>query len=191
MKISKAKQLVEPQLTKKRYDHSIRVAKTAHYLAELYEESTEKAELAGVLHDYAKYRSLEEMAERIKRSKLPSDLLEFHSELWHAPVGALIVEEECGLKDEAIQLAIKYHTTGRANMTALEKIIFLADYIEPGRSFPGIEEVREAAETNLDYACWLALRNTIQYLLRRKAKIYPDTFHAYNDLSRHINGGNE
>ncbi|WP_042223397.1 bis(5'-nucleosyl)-tetraphosphatase (symmetrical) YqeK [Oceanobacillus manasiensis] len=191
MKISKAMELVEPQLTKERYEHSLRVAKTARYLAKLYDGPEEKAELAGVLHDYAKYRSLEKMAEEIKTFNLPADLLDFHSELWHAPIGAILVEEECGLKDEDIQYAIRYHTTGRANMSKLEKIIFLADYIEPGRNFPGIEEVREVAETNLEYACWLAVRNTINYLISKRAKVYPDTFHAYNDLSKHINGGNE
>ncbi|CDO01829.1 phosphohydrolase [Oceanobacillus picturae] len=191
MEIRKAKELVEPHLTEARFDHSLRVAETARYLADLYGGSKEKAELAGILHDYAKYRPLEEMEQQIKAFNLPNDLLDFHSELWHAPIGAILVEEECGLKDEDIKGAIKYHTTGRANMTKLEKIIFLADYIEPGRSFPGIEEVRESAKTNLEHACWLAVRNTIQYLIRKNAKIYPDTFHAYNDLSSHINGGNE
>ncbi|MFC2948417.1 bis(5'-nucleosyl)-tetraphosphatase (symmetrical) YqeK [Virgibacillus sediminis] len=189
MKISEAREKVRPHLTKERYDHSLRVAEVAVELAEKFGESAEKAELAAVWHDHAKYRSKDELKRWIISSRLPKDLLDYHHELWHGPVGAILLEREYGLKDKDIQNAIHYHTTGRANMTKMEMIIFLADYIEPGRAFPGVKEVRETAKTDLTRSCWMAARNTIQFLTNKQTLVYPDTFHAYNDLTRKLTGG--
>ncbi|RLL48019.1 HD domain-containing protein [Oceanobacillus piezotolerans] len=191
MKINQAIEIVEPHLTKKRFEHTLRVADTAVDLAEKYNASKEKANLAAVFHDYCKYLPLPEMERWIKNSILPKDLLLYHHELWHGPVASLLIEREHGINDLDIKQAIYYHTTGRANMTKLEMIIFLADYIEPGRSFPGVEEVREWAEKDLIQACRMASRNTIQYLMSKNATIYPDTFYAYNDLTKRLDGGNK
>ncbi|HLR66517.1 bis(5'-nucleosyl)-tetraphosphatase (symmetrical) YqeK [Virgibacillus alimentarius] len=190
MKIDDAIAHVEPHLTKDRFEHTLRVAETAVELAKFYHETYEKAELAAIFHDYAKYRPKEELKRWIKMSHLPKDLLDYHHELWHGPVGALLIEREYGITDPAIQSAIRYHTTGKANMNKLDMILFLADYIEPGRSFPGLDEVRETAYNNLNYACWLVSRNTIQFLMKKNALIYPDSFHAYNFFTKQINGGN-
>src|SRR5690625_5402966 len=78
-------------------------------------------------------------------------------------------------------------------MSKLEMIIFLADYIEPGRNFPGLEEVRDIAQKDLNHACWMVSRNTIQFLMQKRARIYPDTFHAYNDFTKRLdkNGGKD
>ncbi|WP_249871035.1 bis(5'-nucleosyl)-tetraphosphatase (symmetrical) YqeK [Oceanobacillus saliphilus] len=189
MKIDLAIEKVKAHLTEERFQHSIRVAETAVKLAELYRDSTEKAELAAIFHDYAKYRPLDEMKHWIKKSPLPKDLLHYHHELWHGPVGALLIEAEHGIVDKEIQNAIHYHTTGRAHMSKLDKIIFLADYIEPGRKFPGVDDVREMAKKDLTKACWMASRNTINHLVNKGNTIYPDTFYAYNDLTNQINGG--
>ncbi|MEC5422189.1 bis(5'-nucleosyl)-tetraphosphatase (symmetrical) YqeK [Virgibacillus sp. C22-A2] len=181
---------VRPHLTKERFEHTIRVAETAVRLAGLYNVSKEKCELAAIFHDYAKYRPLDEMEHWIKNTSLSDELLNYHHELWHGPVGAILVEKEFGIQDTAIKAAIQYHTTGKANMSKMEMVVFLADYIEPGRSFPGIEKVRDMSEKNLVKACWMALRNTILFLIEKKATIYPDTFHAYNDFTKRIIGGN-
>jgi predicted HD superfamily hydrolase involved in NAD metabolism len=114
--------------------------------------------------------------------KLDTALLDYHPELWHGPVAASIVQERMGIRDEDVLNAIRYHTTGRAGMTRLEKIIYLADYIEPGRQFPGLDEVRELAEKDLDSAVKKAIGNTIIFLVEKSAPIFPDTFKAYNDL---------
>ena len=188
MEINEATKIVRPQLTQKRFDHTLRVAETAVNLAEKYNVSKKKAELAAIFHDYAKYRPLDEMKRLIITSRLPKDLLHYHHELWHGPAAAVLIEREFGVNDPEIQLPIQYHTTGRANMSKMEKVIFLADYIEPGRSFPGLDEVRSMAAKDLTNACMLASRNTIQFLVSKKATIYPDTFHAYNDFIKH-NGG--
>jgi predicted HD superfamily hydrolase involved in NAD metabolism len=191
MNKDKAIEAVKQQLTRERFEHTLRVAETGIHLAKLYNASTEKTELAAIFHDYAKYRAPEEMASWIKREKtLPKDLLNYHHELWHGPVGAVLVERECGIKDKDVLSAIRYHTTGRAMMSKLEMVIFLADYIEPKRSFPGVEEVREIAETDLVHATWMAARNTCIFLMQKKATVYPDTFYAYNDLTSRVNGGN-
>ncbi|WP_117169163.1 bis(5'-nucleosyl)-tetraphosphatase (symmetrical) YqeK [Paraliobacillus sediminis] len=177
-------QIVKSHLKLPRYEHTIRVADTAIALAKHYGQPVDKIELAAIFHDYAKYRDLDEMKRWIETSTtLPKDLLEHHTELWHGPVGALLVEREVGVTDRTILQAIHWHTTGKAFMSTMEKIIFLADYIEPGRKFPGVEAVREQAKQNLDYALFLALKNTIQHLITHNQKIYPDTIHAYNYLN--------
>lgn len=180
MRKEEAIKIVQPALTKERFEHTIRVAETAVELADLYHVSKEKVELAAIFHDYAKYRPIEEMKQFIVNSQLPNDLLDYHPEVWHGPVASVVVEEQFGITDREIRDAIRYHTTGKANLGTLEMVIYLADYIEPGRSFPGIEKVRDMAYENLKHACWMVSRNTIEFLLSKNATIYPDSFHAYN-----------
>ena len=117
--------------------------------------------------------------------KWPKIYLNFNSELWHAPVGAYLVEKEAGITDREILDAIRYHTTGRLGMTLLEKVVYLADYIEPGRHFPGVDEVRDIAKKNLDIALIQAVKNTIVFLMKKNQAIYPDTFQTYNDLIKY------
>lgn len=179
----KALEYVRPALKTPRYEHTVRVTDKAVELADRFQADSEKAEIAAALHDYAKYKPKELMERWILRDRrLPKDLLDYHHELWHGPVGALMLEQELGIKDAAILSAISSHTTGKKHMSVLDKVVFLADYIEPGRNFPGVNEVREIAKTNLDDACSLALKNTIVFLVGKERTVYPDTFHAYNDL---------
>ncbi|HET7580887.1 MAG TPA: bis(5'-nucleosyl)-tetraphosphatase (symmetrical) YqeK [Bacillales bacterium] len=178
-----ALEIVKPQLTQRRYEHTVRVTDTALDLAEIYSVDRDKTEIAGILHDYAKFRPKEEMAHLIEEEgSLPDELLSYHIELWHAPVGAVLVEKETGISDPDVLGAIRYHTTGRDGMSQLEKVIFLADYIEPGRDFPGVDHVRELAKNDLDGAVVQALVNTITFLMKKKAKVHPDTLAAYNSL---------
>lgn len=177
-----ALKIVSEQLTERRYIHTLGVMETAIELAGLYGEDVKKAEIAAIFHDYAKFRPKDEMKNIIKEQKMPNILLEHNSELWHAPVGAYLVEKEVGIHDQGILSAIKYHTSGRPNMTLLEKIIYVADYIEPGRQFPGVEEVRDIAKHNLDQALVKAIQNTIVFLLKKNQTIYPDTIETYNFL---------
>jgi predicted HD superfamily hydrolase involved in NAD metabolism len=177
-----ALELVKVQLTEHRYVHTIGVMETAIELANRFGADEKKAELAAIFHDYAKFRSKEEMKKIIVEQELPSDLLLHNEELWHAPVGAYLVEREAGIKDLEILNAIRFHTSGRPNMTLLEKIIYVADYIEPGRHFPGVEEVRDMAKESLNEALIKAIQNTIVFLMKKKQPIYPDTFLTYNDL---------
>jgi len=188
MDVNKARELVKSILSTSRYDHTIRVADTAEQLAKKYDVSQEKAVLAAILHDYAKCFPTDELKRLITYYQLPQQLLQFNKELWHGPVGAMIVQDKYGVTDQEILNAIYYHTTARENMGKLEKIIFIADYIEPGRSFPGVEEVREKVQINLDLAIQMALRNTIIYLLNKSVTIFPDTFYAYNAFMKNWEG---
>lgn len=177
-----ALKLVHAQLTEHRYQHTLGVMETAIILAERFGADEKKTELAAIFHDYAKFRPKEEMKEIILREGFPGDLLEYNSELWHAPAGAYLVKKEAGIDDLEVLDAIRYHTSGRPGMKVLEKVIYLADYIEPGRHFPGVEEVRELAKEDLDGALIQALQNTIMFLMKKKQPVYPDTFNTYNDL---------
>lgn len=185
MRIDEAINIVQPALTEGRFHHTLRVAETAVKMAELYNVSKDKVELAAIFHDYAKYRPLEEMKQFIVKSHLPDDLLDYHHEVWHGPVASVLVEE-FGIKDEEIKNAIRYHTTGNAGIGIIEMIIFVADYIEPGRSFPGVDEVREIAFQDLYQASMMVSRNTIHYLLSNHASVYPDSFHAYNYFLKQV-----
>ncbi|WP_033828354.1 bis(5'-nucleosyl)-tetraphosphatase (symmetrical) YqeK [Bacillus andreraoultii] len=182
MERDEALAIVKQHLPEKRYIHTIGVMETAIELAKKYGCDERKAELAGIFHDYAKYRPVEEMRQVIIKERMPQELLKFHSELWHGPVGAFLVKKEVGISDEEILHAIRYHTTGRPNMTVLEKVVFLADYIEPGRKFPGVEEVRVMAQTSLDDAVFRALQNIIIFLTSQKSAIYKDTIDTYNSF---------
>lgn len=177
-----ALKLVKEQLTEHRYQHTLGVMETAISLANQYGADVKKAELAAIFHDYAKFRPKEEMKEIIVSKGFPTDLLVYNSELWHAPVGAYLVEKEAGITDSDVLDAIRFHTSGRPGMTLLEKIIYLADYIEPGRHFPGVDEVRDMAKENLDRALIKAVQNTILFLMKKNQTVYPDSFYTYNDL---------
>lgn len=186
MDLNKAIDLVKAELVQSRFEHTLRVAEVSKELAVVYGVAVDKVQLAAILHDYAKNWPSEKLKSYILDNGLPRELLDFDKELWHGPVGAHLFENQYGVVDQDILNAIRFHTTGRAEMSLVEMILYLADYIEPGRSFPGLQEVRQASEKNLKYACWLVARNTIMYLMKKNATIHPDSFYAYNDFTRYI-----
>jgi predicted HD superfamily hydrolase involved in NAD metabolism len=186
MEREEALKLVKVQLTDHRYQHTLGVMETAIALAKQYGGDEQKAESAAIFHDYAKFRPKDEMKEIIIEQGFPQNLLEYNSELWHAPAGAYLAEKEAGIIDPEVLEAIRFHTSGRPGMTLLDKIIYLADYIEPGRHFPGVEEVRNVAKENLDKALIMAVKNTIIFLLKKNQTVYPETFYTYNDLIRKL-----
>lgn len=182
MNRDKALQLVKPHLTDHRYEHTIGVTDTAIELAKMYGADVKKTEIAAIFHDYAKFRPKDEMRQIVKEHGLSNELLDYSTELLHAPVGAILVKKEIGINDEEILNAIHYHTSGRPNMTIMEKCVFLADYIEPGRTFPGVEEVRELSREDLDKAIVQSLKNTVNFLMKKNQPVYPATFNTYNNL---------
>ena len=186
MKLNEALYVVKQELNDDRFEHTKRVIETAEHLASCHSVSVDKATLAAALHDYAKCWPTEKLRKYILISPLPKDLLLYNHELWHGPVASILLPNRIGIKDRSILNAIRYHTTGRAHMSSLEMVIFVSDYIEPGRHFPGVDQVREVAEDHLVKAAWLAVKQTINYLLERQGMIYPDTIHAYNTLTRQI-----
>jgi len=188
MNEAQAFEVIRHALKPHRFEHTERVVKEATKLVERYGGELQKIRLAAILHDYAKYRSSLEMRETVMKDKnLPLDLLDYGDELLHSFVGANYIKQELEVDDEIILSAIRYHTTGRAGMTIEEKIVFLADYIEPGRTFPEAATTRVLAEKDLDLACLESLKNTIRYLSKKSIAIYPNTFEAYNDLVMKLN----
>ncbi|MCD7033025.1 bis(5'-nucleosyl)-tetraphosphatase (symmetrical) YqeK [Metabacillus sp. GX 13764] len=182
MERNKALAIVKEQLTEHRYSHTIGVMETAIKLSGIFGADKKKAEEAAIFHDYAKFRPKEEMMEIIKEQNMKKDLLLYSGELWHAPVGAYLVQKEAGITDPDVLEAIRCHTSGKPGMSLLDKIIFVADYIEPGRHFPGVEEARELAKKDINKAAIFALKNTIAFLLKKNQAVYPDTINTYNDL---------
>lgn len=177
-------QATKKQLKPERWEHTLRVVDTVMKLAKQYGADPYKAEIASILHDYCKFWSNEKLTEWIQRYQLSSDLLDYHKEIWHGPVGAEVAREKFGIEDEDILQAIRSHTVGRPGMSLLEKVVYLADYIEPGRKFPGVDEVRRLAKLDLDKAVLKAMNNTISFLQSQKQNVYPLAIEARDDLSR-------
>lgn len=165
----KMREHLENKLTKKRYEHSIGVSYTATALAMVHGVDTEKAAIAGLLHDCAKCYSPEEKLKRCKKHRLSINKYEKKNpELLHAKLSAHYAREKYGVCDEEILSAITWHTTGKADMSVLDKIIYIADYIEPNRKkLPQMDEIRREAFMDLDVCLVHILKNTIQYLMVR------------------------
>ena len=182
MKIDQAVSLVKDKLPEKRFNHSLRVAETAVKLAEIYDGDKDKAELAGILHDYCKYDDLGSMYQIVTQNELDSNLLSYGSEILHGPVAAIIMNRQFDVTDEEVLLAIKNHTTGRAQMTKTEKLIFIADYIEPGRQTPGVEEIRDLAynQGSLDKTIYEISKRTVLYLINKDINVYDATIACLN-----------
>ena len=182
---------LKEKISEKRFKHVMGVVETATMLANLYNEDVEKAKLASILHDNARECTQDEM-ERLYSYYGYNVENNFQKEpaLLHSKVGAILARTTYGIEDIEILNAIKYHTTGRRNMTMLEKIIFIADYIEPSRDFEGVEAVRKQAFRDIDLAVYEALENTMKHLLEKKSFIDMDTLDARNDLLLKIKNRN-
>ncbi len=167
-------------MTEDRFEHCIGVSKTAKKLAELNQYDEDKAALAGFIHDYAKQVSVEEYREVIKTKGFDQDLLNWNRSIWHGIVGTYFIQRDLKITDSEILTAVRRHTTADVEMTTLDKIVFMADYIEPGRSFPGVEEARKITYANLDKGVGYQLAHTLEFLIEKRNKIYPRTLDAYN-----------
>lgn len=168
-------------LSPKRFKHSLGVMETAVKLASLYGVDEKKAELAGLLHDCAREMKVEEILKICQKKNITIDnICAMQPKLLHGPVGTVVAREEYGIEDEEILSAIYCHTTGRKDMSALDKIIFLADYIEPGRDFSGIEKVREAVFEDLDNGMVISLVSIIKHLVKKRELIQIDTIDTWN-----------
>ncbi len=167
-------------MTEDRFKHCIGVSKTAQKLAELNQYDIDKAALAGFIHDYAKQVSVEEYREVIKTKGFDQDLLNWNRSIWHGIVGTYFIQRDLKITDSEILTAVRRHTTADVEMTTLDKIVFMADYIEPGRSFLGVEEARKITYANLDEGVGYQLAHTLEFLIEKRNKIYPRTLDAYN-----------
>ncbi|RXZ77208.1 HD domain-containing protein [Paenibacillaceae bacterium] len=173
---------VKRQMPERRWIHTQGVMDTAMLLAERFGANAEHAELAAILHDVAKYWPVDQMAAAIREEAKYSDILDYDKELWHAHAGAYVAERDYGVANTDVLNAIRYHTSGRVGMSLLEKVVWLADLIEPGREFPTVNKIREIAEHSLEQALVAGFDTTIVFLIEKRKRIYPLTIKARNDL---------
>ena len=171
-------------LKPKRVAHVLGVEEAAVRLARRYGEDEDLAAAAAMLHDCTKRLDKDEQLKLCRDYAIPVDSGELKSpQLLHAKTGAVIAQERFGMP-EYVCSAIRWHTTGRPNMTRLEKIIYLADMLEPNRDFPGVDELRALAFEDLDAAMAKALESSVKSLRRREMNVYKDTLEAYRWYSR-------
>lgn len=170
-------------LSPKRLKHSEAVSKTAVNLAELYGADVVRARFAGLLHDCAREISNNCLLQIAEASGIEiNDIERREPVLLHAAVGAVIACRDYCVNDPEVLRAIAWHTTGGPMMSVLDNVVFLADYIEPGRSFPGVDNLRILVKSDLDSALLAAYDQTIEYLLSRKGLIHPATIEGRNAL---------
>lgn len=172
------------KLAEKRLKHTMGVAKCARMLAFRFGADPDKAYISGLLHDIEKEDSIGNMLRLCKDLELDEELLESRA-LLHGPAGAEYARQTFSV-DEEIYNACFYHTTGKENMTLLEKIVYLADCIEENRKQPGVNTLRELAKVSIDKAVLTAMDNTISYLNEKGMKIYKKTLDARNYLLKYI-----
>lgn len=174
---------VSVQMPQKRWQHTLGVMETSVLLALRYGGDAQKAELAAILHDVAKYWPVKDMEAVIMDSpEADRELLQHEKQLWHSEVGYIVARRDYGVEDSEVLNAIRWHTSGRVGMSLLDKIVCLADYMEPGRDFTGVERIRELAQHSLEEALVAGLDNTISHLLQQGKVIYPQTVLTRNDL---------
>ncbi len=171
----------------KRYKHSIRVMECAEKLSRGQNVDKEKVKTAAFLHDCAKYNEERYMKE-LNVDNFKEIDPDSSKSVIHSFLGAEVAKKVYNIKDEEILKAIKYHTTGKENMSLLEKIVFLADAIEDKRSYPGVDEIRSKSLIDLDAGVLECLNHNIKYLIDTDAFIDPLTLRARNYLIKEKNG---
>mgnify|MGYP002611568289 CR=1 FL=1 len=179
--IKKIRKKMEKTLDSARFEHTLGVTYTAACLAMRYDADITKAQIAGLLHDCAKCLTNEKRIFLCKKHNIQMNEAELKNpQLLHAKVGSFLAMEEFDIHDQDIINAILNHTTGRPDMSLLEKIIYIADYIEPNRrEIPGLSKIRQIVFQNIDQAICLSSERTIRYLEDNGNKIDPMTIKTY------------
>lgn len=182
MTMKEMKRQLKKELSKERYQHTINVVYTAISMAMRYEADMKQAALAGLLHDCAKCIPNPKKIKLCRKFHIRiSEEEKKRPELLHAKLGACIAQTQYGISDSEILNAIKRHTTGAPGMTLLDKIIYVADYIEPGRDkAKHLTEIRKLAFTDLDACVYQIMTDTLEYLQERGGAIDPMTKSAYD-----------
>lgn len=184
MTIEEIRVVLEKSLPSKRYQHSIRVYETALELGKLHHAENDKVALAALLHDCGREIPAKESVAKAQELGLPVDFIEAGQPvLLHARIGACLATQKYGVTDPDVLEAIRCHTTGGENLSLTARIVFLADMLEPGRKFPGVEALRRLAQEDLEQAMFTAYRDTIRYLLEAGALIHPAAIAGYNQLA--------
>ncbi len=182
LSVKEYQKIIKPHLSDKRYRHSCEVAKSAKRLAKKYGADPDKAEIAGILHDIMKDTDKDEQLKIMDRfGIILNDIEAVTPNLWHQISGAAYVENELNITDPDIVNPIRWHTSGKKDMTLMEKVVFIADFISDDRDYKGVDKMREVAKESLDKAIIEGLSFTISELAQSEKAIVQDTFNAYND----------
>ena len=178
------KQELQSRLKPSRFRHSLGVSDTAVRLACRFGVDEEQARVAGLLHDCAREFPNEDMIAEAEKRQLPIGTVERSMPLLlHGPIGARRVREIYGVDDRDVEQAIARHTVGGEHMTALDKIIWFADMIEPNRDYPGVEKLRKLSrEATLDEMLLEGLSDSITFVVAKRHLIHPDTVLARNEI---------
>ena len=177
---------MKENLKPSRYTHSLGVEKMASELAAIYGEDQEKAAFAGRYHDIAKCFTPEVMNDYVRKFGLPEDLIDDNA-LAHSKVAAEILRTGFGVTDEDVLWAVRSHTTGRADMSMLEEIVYVADAIEDNRNYPGLKELQDQARTDIDAACLEIMDFTLGRLYDKGRIPDRDTIEARDFIAGRIN----
>lgn len=169
------------KLPRKRFEHSVGVEYTAGTMAFMYGVDIEKAMIAGLLHDCAKYVPNDKKIRKCEKRGIPISECEYQNpDLLHAKLSAVYAKEKYGVTDEEILSAIACHTTGKPAMTTLDMIIYIADFIEPNRNIlPDMDIIRKEAYTDLNQCLLHILRNSMNYLCKKGAVVDSLTKETY------------
>ncbi|AOY76870.1 bis(5'-nucleosyl)-tetraphosphatase (symmetrical) YqeK [Clostridium formicaceticum] len=185
--IEEIKKALKDTINHRRYIHTMGVVKASIDLAEKYGEDSLHATIAALLHDYAKDYTRDQLLDYVAKHHLTIDPIMFEAhELLHGKVAASIAQNKFHIDHQNILKAIENHTTGGENMSKLEKIIYLADFIEEGRNYPGVDQLRKTAKEDLDKAVLQALNNTIIYVLSIEKLLHPNTLFARNEMLKKL-----
>ncbi|WP_448820112.1 bis(5'-nucleosyl)-tetraphosphatase (symmetrical) YqeK [Cetobacterium sp.] len=183
MNIDFLKKELATVLSKKRYEHSIRVLNTALALGEIYNANLNEIAIASLLHDYAKEFTREELI-KISKEHFTEETKDYitNVEILHSYVASYIAKDKFKIDNTDILNAIKFHTTGRKNMSLVEKIVYVADAIEPKRDYPYVEEIRDLALVNLNKAILLEVNKKIEHLIKGNYVIHINSIEMRNWL---------
>ncbi|MEL1133960.1 bis(5'-nucleosyl)-tetraphosphatase (symmetrical) YqeK [Desulfitobacterium sp. THU1] len=185
MDIQQANELAQRSMSTKRFSHTLRVVQWAKELAAKHHVDEDKAQIAAYLHDIKKEISLQEQIELAREWHLSQyTAAEDNPHVLHGPLAAYWLEHELGYKDTEVLAAIANHTLGAPGMGKLEMLIYSADLTEPYRTFPNVDKLRQSLYDNLENGTLLCVEHTLNYLLKSKRAIHPQTRLTYEDLKR-------
>lgn len=183
MSIAEYKKIIKSMMSENRYNHCVNVSKEAVKLAKRYGGDEEKAAIAGILHDITKEMPKEEQLQiMLDCGIILDDIQKNAPKLWHGISGSVYIKKHFGIEDEDILNAICYHTTGRAGMSLLEKIIFVADFTSEERTYKGVATMRKKSRKSLEDAMLYGFKFTFSDLSSRELAIHPDELACYNEI---------
>ena len=183
MNIEDYKDIIRPMMGERRYNHCVNVSVEAVRLARKYGADEEKAAVAGILHDITKEVDFENQLQIIDSGDIIlTDVEKRTNKLWHAISGSVYIQKYLGITDADIINAIRYHTTGRAGMSVLEKVIFLADFTSAERDYEDVDVIRKKADISLEEGMLYGVEFTLRKLLEKGSFLSVDAIDLYNEI---------